>query len=206
MAFHEVVFPMQLALGATGGPTWRTDVVTLASGQEVRNAPWSRGRRQWTVGSAITTLAELHDLITFFEARSGRLHGFRFRDPVDHLSCPPGEEVSFDNQSLGVGDGTTRVFQLQKSQSGAARIITKPIAGSVQIGINGTRLDAGWSVDATTGRVTFEVPPSVTDTISAGFAFDCAVRFGEDQIQTVIEAFGAGRIATLTLIELVGEV
>ena len=202
MAFHEAQFPMKLALGATGGPEWRTDVITLASGREVRNAPWARGRRRWSVGSAITTLADMQELVTFFEARAGRLHGFRFRDPVDHLSCAPGQAVAFGDQSIGTGDGQTRTFQLQKTQNDTLRVITKPVSGSVQIGINGTPLEAGWSVDITTGEVTFELPPLVADQITAGFAFDCAVRFDDDQIQTVIEAFGAGRIAPLTLIEL----
>ena len=39
--FHEVSFPVPLALAASGGPERRTDVVTLASGAEARNAVWA---------------------------------------------------------------------------------------------------------------------------------------------------------------------
>jgi uncharacterized protein (TIGR02217 family) len=38
--FHEVRFPLDVALGSRGGPVRRTDIVTLASGREHRNARW----------------------------------------------------------------------------------------------------------------------------------------------------------------------
>ena len=38
MAFHAVRFPLDVALGARGGPERMTDVVTLASGREEREA------------------------------------------------------------------------------------------------------------------------------------------------------------------------
>ncbi|MEM7459235.1 MAG: DUF2460 domain-containing protein [Pseudomonadota bacterium] len=202
MAFHDVQFPMPLALGAVGGPEWRTDLVTLASGQEVRNASWSKGRRRWQVGSAITDLASLQSLVAFFEARAGRLHGFRFRDPLDHASCAPGDDISFRDQSLGTGDGLTTVFQLQKTQAGVSRLILKPMAETVSIGVDGQLLETGWSVDALKGQITFETAPIAAATVTAGFEYDCAVRFDSDQIEAVIEAYGAGRIADLTLIEL----
>ncbi|MEM9178952.1 MAG: DUF2460 domain-containing protein [Pseudomonadota bacterium] len=202
MAFHEVQFPMPLALGAVGGPQWRTDVVTLASGQEVRNAPWAAGRRHWDVGSAVTDLAQLQSLVAFFEARAGRLHGFRFCDPVDHASSVPGSEISFEDQTLGIGDGVTQSFQLQKTQAGVSRVISKPVIDTVQVGIDGTRIESGWSVDTKTGVIEFDTAPAVDAALTAGFEFDCAVRFDSDQIQAVIDAYGAGQIATLSIIEL----
>jgi uncharacterized protein (TIGR02217 family) len=33
-AFHEVLFPLDVALRSSGGPERRTDVVTLGSGRE----------------------------------------------------------------------------------------------------------------------------------------------------------------------------
>jgi uncharacterized protein (TIGR02217 family) len=55
-----------------------------------------------------------HELIAFFEARVGRLNGFRFRDPVDFRSCAPRGEVSAADQVIGAGDGATAAFQLVK--------------------------------------------------------------------------------------------
>lgn len=202
MAFHDVVFPIRLALGAKGGLDWRTQVLHLASGAEVRNSKWARGRRRWEVGSAISNLADLQALVSFFDARSGALHGFRFRDPLDHQSCGPGEMVQFDDQELGQGDGVATTFQLIKSVDQASRAIHRPVADTVSIGMDGAIMENGWSVATDTGLVTFDAPPPLNAVISAGFEFDVPVRFDSNQIETVIEAFGAGRIATLGLIEL----
>ena len=103
--FHEVSFPVPLALAASGGPERRTDVVTLASGAEARNAVWAGSRRRWDVGSAVTRLDMLQAVVAFFEARGGRLHGFRFRDVLDERSGAPGSPVTATDQVIGTGDG-----------------------------------------------------------------------------------------------------
>ena len=77
--FHEVSFPVPLALAATGGPERRTEVVTLASGAEVRSAVWAGSRRRWDVGSAALKLDALQALVDFFEARGGRLRRIHVR-------------------------------------------------------------------------------------------------------------------------------
>lgn len=200
--FHEVRFPMRLAIGAVGGPERRTEIVTLASGQEVRNARWLQSRRRWEVGSAVEDLSQMHDLISFFEARNGRLHGFRFCDPLDHSSAAPDAEITPTDQILGIGDGAETVFQLIKDYDGVARAIAKPVAGTVRIAVNDAEQLAGWTVDTMTGEVQFDVAPFQGDVVSAGFEFDCPVRFESDQINAVIEAFGAGRVVSLSLVEL----
>lgn len=102
-AFHEVSMPLPFALGASGGPERRVDIVALGSGAEARNTPWAHGRRRYDIGGAVRTLDEMHELIAFFEARRGKLHGFRFRDPFDHKSCAPSQSVSALDQTLGEG-------------------------------------------------------------------------------------------------------
>ena len=41
-AFHEVTFPLDIALGASGGPERRNEIVTLTSGSERRNLRFAR--------------------------------------------------------------------------------------------------------------------------------------------------------------------
>lgn len=202
-AFHNVTFPIRLSQGAIGGPERRTDILALASGREIRNTRWAGSRRRWDVGTSITDLGALQELIDFFEARRGALHGFRFRDPLDHSSAPAGQPIRFDDQDLGTGDGERIDFQLTKSVGSDARPITKPVPGLVSIGIDGAAQISGWAVDELTGEVTFDAPPGPGQKLSAGFEFDCAVRFDADQIQAVTEAFGAGRLASIALVELI---
>ena len=105
---------MPLALAASGGPERRVETVTLANGQEARNATWAGSRRRWDIGSAAARVETLQALIAFFEARGGRLHGFRFRDRMDDRSGAPGAEVSPLDQAIGTGDGTQAAFPLVK--------------------------------------------------------------------------------------------
>lgn len=200
--FHDVRLPMTLALGTQGGPQWRTEIVTLASGQEVRNALWSRARRRWDIGGAIGDIASLQTVIAFFEARRGRLYGFRFRDPLDHSSAPPGQPATALDQRLGVGDGQETCFQLIKDYGGTQRPIMKPVDGTVIVAIDETLQNHGWSLDSQTGKIDFASAPAAGARLSCGFEFDCAVRFENDTLTGVIEAFDAGRIVSLSLLEL----
>ncbi|WP_035572006.1 DUF2460 domain-containing protein [Hyphomonas adhaerens] len=200
--FHEVSFPVPLALAASGGPERKTEVVTLASGAEARNALWAGSRRRWDVGSAVTRLDTLQAVVAFFEARGGRLSGFRFRDALDERSCAPGAAVSATDQVIGTGDGVTDTFQLVKAYGGYARRILKPVAGSVVVAVDGAPVSA--SADAATGMVTLGTAPAAGAVVTAGYRFDCPVRFDADRLDVNLEAFGAGRVLSIPLIELVG--
>ncbi|MGB3626543.1 MAG: DUF2460 domain-containing protein [Henriciella sp.] len=201
--FHEVLFPLALGRGASGGPGWKTEVVALASGGEVRNARWAGARRRWDVASAITSDAALAALADFYDARRGRLYGFRFRDLLDHSSAAFGNPVSASDQAIGIGDGTQTDFQLSKSYGGVRRAILKPVVGSVAVALGGTAQAAGWSVDETTGVVSFDAAPASGVAVSAGFKFDCPVRFDTDTLEISIETIGAGRAVSVPLVELV---
>ncbi len=199
MAFHEERLPARLAFGSTGGVERRTEVVTLASGWERRSTPWALGRRRYLIGANLRSLDDMAALTAFFEARRGRLYGFRFRDFADFKSCAPGGEVAATDQALGVGDGTRRTFQLVKRYGDVERPIRKPVAGSVRVAVDG--VEVGFSLDATTGEATLEAAPT-TDAVTAGFVFDTPVRFDTDRIEATLESFGAGRMAAVPLIEV----
>ena len=205
--FHEVSLPLPFALGASGGPERRVDIVALASGLEVRNTPWAHGRRRYDVGGAVRSIDELHELIAFFEARRGRLHGFRLRDPFDHKSCAPSEVISALDQTIGVGDGVVTSFQLSKAYAlgvGAyVRPIQKPIAATVRVAVSGVSLSSGqFSVNAASGQISLSTPPSAAAAVTAGFEFDTPVRFDADGLEFALEGFGAGRALSVPLVEI----
>lgn len=206
--FHEVRFPLRVALGTSGGPVRRTDIVSLSNGRENRNRRWHDARRRYDAGSGVRSLADLYAVLAFFEARAGQFFGFRFHDPVDHMSCAPGGAVSAADQEIGTGDGTTAAFQLVKRYADAGgetvRTIDKPVAGTVVVSVAGSvRPAADYTVDHATGVVTFKpgkIPAS--GTIRAGYAFDVPVRFDTDRIDIDLAQFDAGRIPSIPLLEI----
>lgn len=203
MAFHEVRLPARLAFGSTGGVERRTEIVTLASGYERRNSPWAMGRRRYLIGANLRSLADMAELTAFFEARRGRLHGFRFRDFADFASCGPGGTPGATDQVLGVGNGVRTTFALSKAYGELKRAITKPVAGSVRVAVGGVALAGGaFAVEAATGVVTLSVAAGAGVAVSAGFLFDTPVRFDADRLEMTLESFDAGRMAAVPLIEV----
>ena len=207
--FHEVRFPLAIGFGSTGGPERRTDVVLLASGHEERNARWADSRRRYNAGTGVRSLGDLHQLLTFFEERRGRLYGFRWRDRLDQWSGAPGAPTPLD-QAIGTGDGVRAQFALAKRYGSAhapySRPVTKPVAGSVRVAVNGVEQTEGvaFACDATAGTVTFlsgSVPP-MGAAVTAGFRFDVPVRFDTDYLEVDLSAFAAGQIPHIPLIEI----
>lgn len=207
--FHEVRFPLRLSLGASGGPGRRTDIVALSNGGETRNARWADARRRYDVGTGLRGLDDLYQLTAFFEARRGQLYGFRFRDPVDHASAPPGQAVTAIDQQIGVGDGISVLFELTKTyaDTGGAttRRIEKPAEGSVVLAVDGLALDPGdYAVDHTTGVVTIApgAVPAPGAIVTTGYEFDIPVRFDTDRIEISLAAFKAGSVPSVPLLEI----
>lgn len=200
MAFHEVRLPARLAFGSTGGIERRTEITTLASGFERRSTPWALGRRRYLIGANLRSLDDMAALTAFFEARRGRLHGFRFKDFADFKSCAPGGTVAATDQALGVGDGATTRFQLTKLYGDVARPIRKPVAGSVVVAVAGVTVEA--TIDEATGEATLAIAAPVGAAVTAGFVFDTPVRFDTDRIEATLESFEAGRMAAVPLIEV----
>ncbi len=201
MSFHEVRLPARLAFGSTGGVERRTEVVTLASGFERRATPWAHGRRRYLIGAGVRSLDDAAVLIAFFEARRGRLYGFRFKDFADFRSCPPLAAISPLDQILGEGTGAAGSFQLLKRYGDVERPIRKPVEGSVRIAVDGAETGA-FALDPTTGVVTLGEPPADGAVVTAGFAFDTPVRFDTDRIDVTLEGFEAGRVVAAPLIEI----
>jgi uncharacterized protein (TIGR02217 family) len=210
MSFHEVRFPTAVSRGAQGGPERRTEVVVLGSGFEERNSRWAASRRSYNAGYGVTSLDALYEVIAFFEERRGRFHGFRWRDHADWKSGPPGAATSALDQAIGVGDGETLSFQLEKTYGSAyapfARDISKPVAGTVKIAVDGVARTEGahFTVDTTTGIVLFEEgeAPGIGAAVTAGFEFDVPVRFDTDKLDVNISGFASGAIPNIPIIEV----
>ena len=206
-AFHDVRFPVSLGFGATGGPERSNEIVTLTSGREKRNQRLAHARRRYDAGTGMRSLEDLQLLAAFFEARRGSLHAFRFRDPFDWSSAAPGQLPGVLDQQIGTGDGARTEFKLCKAYGEGPdaylRPITKPVAGSVRVAIDGEEISAeAFSLDTLTGEVTLTPPPPVGAAVTAGFEFDVAVRFDTEQLVLSLHAFEAGQVPSVPLLEV----
>ena len=206
MAFHDVRFPKNISFGARGGPERRTQVVTLDSGREERNASWADSRRSYDASYGIRSADQIAAVVAFFEARSARLHAFRWKDWSDWRSGLPSLPVTPTDQALGAGDGAATVFPLVKRYTSGpttyTRDITKPVAGTVLVALDGVAQATGWSVDPLTGLVTFENPPGAGVAVAAGFEFDVPVRFDSDRLDLTMNVPHAHSIPSIPIIEV----
>jgi uncharacterized protein (TIGR02217 family) len=206
MAFHEVRFPDNISRGARGGPERRTQVVELASGDEERNASWANSRRRYDVAYGIRRADDLAAVVAFFEARNGRLHGFRYKDWADYKSTLPSQAITATDQQIGIGTGSLQTFQLAKRYTSGAqtwiRAITKPVTGTVRVALGMVEQLSGWTLDATTGVITFTIAPASGVAIRAGFEFDVPVRFDSDTLDVTLDFERLGSITAIPLLEI----
>ena len=208
MSFHEVRFPTNLSFGSIGGPERRTDIVALANGFEERNTPWAHSRRRYNAGLGMRSLEDIENLVAFFEARRGQLFGFRWKDWSDYRSGAVLDEPNLSDQIVGVGEGATKTFQLSKTyRSGEhtyERPIHKPVLGTVVLAVQGDPILEGvdFTVDTSTGIVSFSEAPEPDASITAGFEFDVPVRFDTETIQVSVASFKAGEVPDIPVIEV----
>jgi uncharacterized protein (TIGR02217 family) len=190
MAFDEITLPLKAGYGSGGGPGFLTEVITIQGGFERRNQCWSQARRRYDARTGVVTSRDASLLLAFFLARAGRARGFRLTDWMDYTSAVDGTgAVSWDDQTIGSGDGVQTQFQLIKTYGSGGvvfvRDIRKPVAGSVRVGIDAQEYVTGWSVEPTTGIVTFAQAPASGSVVKAGFRFDVPVRFDTDRLNLV---------------------
>ena len=206
MAFHEVRFPDNISRGARGGPERRTQIVEMASGDEERNGSWADSRRRYDASYGIRKADDLAAVTAFFEARRGRLYGFRWKDWADYKSGLPSTSTAATDQPIGTGNGVTTAFQLVKLYASGAqswtRTITKPVAGTVALALNGVPQITGWTVNTTSGVVTFTSAPAPGVPITAGFEFEVPVRFDTDTLDVTLDFERLGSITSIPLIEV----
>lgn len=202
--FHDVRLPENISYGVTGGPVHSTTVQRTTSGHERRNVNWRYGLHRWDLAHAFRQFSpsvaerDIGVLVAFFQARRGRAFAFRFKDWVDFHADP---------QVLGSGDDSTRTFQLVKWYGDAAgayrRVITKPVAGTVTVTLDGVDLPGhAWSLDPLTGLLTLNDPPAAGAQVAAGFEFDVPVRFDMDKMDITVENYDQGEWTAIVVQEV----
>jgi uncharacterized protein (TIGR02217 family) len=186
-------FPALPGLGwsVSKAPRFATRIQRAVSGRELRVLDQPNPIWTWTLTYSMLrdehdTRApsgpgvgydELRTLMGFFLQQQGSFQPFLFDDPTDDTAS---------GQAIATGDGGTTVFQLVRTMGAAlpgggfAEPITAPNAVST-IYFDGVRQStSGYSVDPTTGLVTFASPPPAGQSITADFTYYFRVRFADD--------------------------
>lgn len=216
MSFNEVQFPPNISYGSRGGPGYNTNIVVTDGGSEERVGRWQSAKRQYDIRYAIKSPDLMAVVKDFYLAAQGALMGFRFKDWLDYDSTSTGHayqgavsSITNTDQQIGTGDGTTTQFQLIKRYTNGVqnvvRNITKPVAGTTIIALNGVNQTSGWTVDTTTGIVSFTSAPGSGVAVTAGFQFDVPVRFGVDADKVLMAShddFGYGQLDPIPLVEI----
>jgi len=214
MAIHNLAFfPDTISYGFSGGPRFRTSVLVDFAGNEQRNQEWAQVRHSFSGEEALKSKAAFEAVKAFFMARRGRAFGFRFRDWFDFTALDQpvvrldglGNPVVSGGDFVSTGDGAATVFQTYKkyvSTKNYFREITRPrtdAQASVDFGLQQAfrvRINSvvqtettHYTINRSTGRVTFVSPPGAGLAVDWSGEFDVPSRFGEDGIESTFEDF-----------------
>lgn len=162
--FLEERISSLIRMGSSYVDEYAVDIVTTSGGQEYRSLVHPFPVRKFDVSYLLDNNQTYAELQAIYHRAHGRFAGFRARC-FDEWSSNGrvGTPTAFDQPTGLVSAG---VYQLRKlygtdKAAGATgyayREIRKPVSGTVRVAIGATEIRADdWSVDATTGRVTFD--------------------------------------------------
>lgn len=212
MSFKEVRLNIKISYDSESGPTYKTSIIELPSGQEFRRGWWSSGRKKWRIKKELLSREDTKELENFFRAMRGKLYGFRVRDWNSYLAldAPVGTITNLTGQlQIRFTEPVTGTSETQK--------ITKPVlladvnnsSGSdlyspdITLKRNGVNWPStgNWSLNRTTGVITYNASQA-GNTITWSGSYDWPVRFDSDEAMFHREALDIFDWSDITLIEL----
>lgn len=199
MAFIETPrFPDDIAIWAVGGRGFQTIVTETYGANEYRNSAWSTALGVWDISEALRVpdwqRADYNQttLLKYFRTTRGRLHGFRFKDFMDYQD--KGDGIL---GTTGVGVAATLAYQMYKgyamSPLSYLQIVNKPVGSTIKVYKNAVlqTITTHYTIDTTTGIVTFLSQPTVGQPITWTGEFDIPVRFAVDLPQMGMDPSGS---------------
>ena len=187
-------FPTGISHGSEGGPNFNTHIAPLKSGANAKTRIWQYPLHTYNVLTGIRTPAQLEEVKDYFYVMYGQDGTFRFKDFTDFKSCVFADTPANDDVLLGVGDGSTRVFDMVKRYTKGSmelvRRIQYPLASSIKVAVAGAS-SASWSqlpwpnthqIEFATGAI-----PATGQNVTAGYEFDVVVSFKVDRFNVVIQ-------------------
>ena len=190
----DAIFPVfpGLTWDSTKTPIFKTQVQESLSGCETRMSLWRYPLWDFTVKYELLRDTEMRALCGFFLARKGSFDSFLYVDPLDS---------AVSDQSIGLGDGINKTFQLQRFFGGTAEPVMWPTAISIKInGVVSTAYTLG-----SLGVVTFVTAPAAGAGITwtGNYKFRC--RFKEDAVNFNQFAYKLWDLQTLSFRGCLGD-
>lgn len=163
MAFLEERLPVDIKMGATYADDYAVDITRTKSGAEHRRLIHPYPQRSYNVAYLARTPALWAAILALYHRAYGMYAGFRVRAMDDFsTNADVGTPTAVDEPALLVSAG---VYQLQKQYGAGAtplsiglpvRTLFKPVAGTAKVAVSAVEVaSGGWSIDNTTGLVTF---------------------------------------------------
>ena len=195
MSFHNVLFPSCLEMFLNGKSLFSTSKVISSSGREVRSLDCEYNKGQYLLKDCLLSESEFEIFNNFFKARRGSRFSFLLKDFADS---------AVSKQSIGVGDGNRREFQLYKAYHDEKypyiRKITRVRENSLKIFFEGREI-SDWQLKDK-GIIALQHPPEEGLNLLASFEFYIVVRFSEDSFDYKLRADGTIEILNVSLVEV----
>lgn len=230
MAFQDIRMPQRICEAFQGGPTFATSIARARSGYAQANVDRPDPIFVYEASAFLKDFTLRHQLMAFYLALRGMGYTFRFRDMLHYWTgcdvyggtgditplAPAGIEA------FATGDGTTTQFQLRVPYTFGSittwRKITKPCKwGAADTagdnpGYTGPRVWLGttlqtytsqYTLDTSTGVVTFRSAPSNGTPIRAALLFDVHARWQDDSmVMALLESPEAANMKLRVIEEL----
>jgi uncharacterized protein (TIGR02217 family) len=159
-----------IAYGISGGPEYKTTVVKMDNGRELRNGEWLYPLHRYSVPLSSFGQPVADALLEAFHATRGQLHAFRFRDPADNQAT---------QEPLAPAVGTSTPVQLAKTYTRAGISTTRLIQAPRDAVVRRNGVAVAGTLNTGTGMFTPSAPWA-SGTYDWTGPFDVWVRFASD--------------------------
>ena len=152
----------KIKMGASFAEQYAVNIVTTSGGHEYRSLIHPFPARTFDISQLLEKSETYNYILALYHRAHGQYAGFRIRCYDEFSSNGSiGTPTAFDQPLLLVSGLIYQAIK-QYGTNGTAgasgypyRVIHKPVAGSVKVGIGTTEIrSADWSVNTTTGRIT----------------------------------------------------
>lgn len=195
-SFVETRYSVLQGVGSEGGPGFLTFIGMGHSAFERRIVDWDQVKARYNLATGLRDATDIATLRAIFLACRGRAMGFRYKDLADFQAT---------DSPIGTGDGSNKIFRLKKRYTLGSNIYDrrcfKSVAGTVTTKVNGVP-NAAFSIDHTTGTITYSAAPANGHSVTASFQFDVPVRFDTDELKMSPEDWDQGVVGELPVVEL----